>query len=77
MDRLSERLEVQTVVGGDNDLTVNHASFWQLGRRDQSGKYRVIGRSLRLPSSTCSTSSVSRFGVFPTVTHGDWRALRV
>jgi hypothetical protein len=43
-----------------------------------SGKYRVIGRSLRLPSSTCSRSlSVSRFGVFPTVTHGDWRALRV
>ena len=35
MDALSERLEVQTVVGGDNDLTVNHASFWQLGRRDQ------------------------------------------
>jgi hypothetical protein len=35
-----ERLEVQTVVGGDNDLTVNHASFWQLGggRRDQFGK---------------------------------------
>ena len=53
-----QRLEVQPAVGGDDDLAVDHTPIGQLrdGGATSSGKYRVIGRSLRLPSSTSSPS---------------------
>jgi len=40
VDALLQRLEVQAVVGGDDDLAVDHAAFWQLGggRSDQLGE---------------------------------------
>ena len=40
VDALLQRLEIQAVVGGDDDLAVDHAAFGQLGRdrRDQLGK---------------------------------------
>ena len=40
VDALLQRLEVQAVVGGDDDLTVDHTPLRQLGlgRRDQFGK---------------------------------------
>ena len=44
----------EPVVGGDDDLAVDHAALGQLGlaAATSSGKYRVIGFSLRLPNST-------------------------
>ena len=40
MDALLQRLEIQAVVGGDDDLAVDHAAFRQLGdgRGNQLGK---------------------------------------
>ena len=40
MDALLQRLEVQPVIGGDDDLTVDHATIRQLcgGRRDEFGE---------------------------------------
>lgn len=40
MDALLQRLEVQAVVGGDDDLPVDHTAMRQLGpdRGDQLGK---------------------------------------
>ena len=40
VDALLQRLEVQAVVGGDDDLAVDHAALRQLGvdRRDQLGE---------------------------------------
>jgi hypothetical protein len=45
MDALLQRLEIQPVTGGS-----------AIAAATRSGKYRVIGRSLRLPSSTASPS---------------------
>ena len=40
VDALLQRLEVQAVIGGDDDLAVDHAALRQLGldRRDQLGE---------------------------------------
>ena len=57
MDALLQRLEVQPMFGRDHDLAIDHAAIRQFGHGvATSGKYRVIGRSLRLPISTSSPS---------------------
>ena len=59
MDALLQRLEVQAVVGGDDDLAVDHATRRQLGAAPRRPVRESIGssaRSLRLPSSTWSPS---------------------
>ena len=48
MDALLQRFEIQAVVGGDNDLAVDHAALRQLG----GGGRNQLGFSLRLPTST-------------------------